>query len=504
MRTNVLFFVGFAAVLAVGCGSDGADGTRCTITETEGVSRLECDDGTSTELPRPEPGEPGEPGDPGEPGTSCTVETEEDTTIVACDDGTRVELPSGSSCTVTENEDGSATIACDDGSTVDIGRPTTPEPAVDAVLEVLTGITSVGSNDGLATETRMDGALHAAFSPDGNYLYFVDSFNGTIRRFGLSSGRVVTIAGEPGAEGVTDGIGSAARFENPRGIAIDPSGDTLYVADGFNCTLRTVDTTTFAVRTVFGVPRSCGYVDGAYADARMGLVIGMAMRDARYLYLAQRANGANAIRRVDLEEERVETIAGGAGRGHRDGAGDQALFAGPGGIDFDATGEWLWVNDTFNSVIRRVSLTELDGEGAPTFRVETLAGTPGAAGNVDGEASAARFSVSQGLTRGNDGFYVAGFHGTVRRIAPNAPSFARERSEQRQELERVPNVERSGRLVEQESPRARHESARDQHPRTFTERQGRKGPAGEVRRVHPSQRGMHRRIDANVATERGR
>jgi len=415
MRTLVLF-LGLAIVAS--CASDGVDGTRCTLTETGGVSRLECDDGTSVEIPRPEPGDPG---DPGEPGSSCSVTTEDDVTVVSCEDGTRVEVPSGSTCSVRENEDGSATITCDDGTSVDVGRPTTAPIETDPVLEVLAGVTSVGSNDGLATETRMDGALHATFSPDGNYLYFVDSFNGTIRRFGLSSGRVITMAGEPGAEGVTDGIGAAARFENPRGITIDPTGRTLYVADGFNCTLRTVDTTTFEVRTLFGVPRSCGYVDGAYADARMGLVIGMAMRDARYVYLAQRANGANAIRRVDLDEGRVETIAGGSGRGHRDGAGAQAQFAGPGGIDFDATGQWLWVNDTFNSVIRRISLTEVDGEGAPTFRVETVAGTPGSAGNVDGDGPAARFSVSQGLTRGNDGFYAAGFHNTVRRIAPSSP-----------------------------------------------------------------------------------
>ncbi len=408
MRLNMLFLASFALLAA--CASDGADGTSCTLTETEGVSRLECNDGTSVELPPAET--------PGEQGSGCTVETEDDIAVISCADGTRVEVPPGSSCSVSENDDGSATITCDDGSTVDIGRP---RPPTDPVLEVLAGVTSVGSNDGLATETRMDGALHAAFSPDGNYLYFVDSFNGTIRRFGLSSGRVVTIAGEPGAEGVTDGTGSAARFENPRGIAIDPEGRTLYIADGFNCTLRTVDTTTFEVRTLFGIPRSCDYVDGAYADARMGLVIGMAMRDARYVYLAQRANGANAIRRVDLDAERVETIAGGAERGHRDGAGAQALFSGPGGIDFDTTGEWLWVNDTFNSVIRRVSLTEVDDDGAPTFRVETVAGTPGDADNVDGEGAAARFSVSQGLTKGNDGFYVAGFHGTVRRIAPTAP-----------------------------------------------------------------------------------
>ncbi|TVR03470.1 MAG: hypothetical protein EA398_04930 [Deltaproteobacteria bacterium] len=338
---------------------------------------------------------------------------------MTCGDSDPVEIPAGASCTVTANLDGSATITCEDGTSVDIGRP--GPPTDEPVLELLAGVTSVGSNDGLATETRMDGALHAAFSPDGNFLYFVDSFNGTIRRFGLVSGRVVTLAGRAGEEGVTDGLGSEALFENPRGITIHPDGSTLYIADGFNCTLRTLDTATREVRTLFGVPRECGYVDGDYEEARMGLVIGMAMQDDRYVYLAQRANGANAIRRIDLEEQRVETIAGSAARGHADGPGAEAEFAGPGGIDFDETGEWLWVNDTFNNVIRRISLTEVDGDGEHTFRVETVAGTPGAGGHVDGDGPDARLAISQGLTRGVDGFYVAGFHDTIRRIAPEAP-----------------------------------------------------------------------------------
>ncbi len=394
-------------VLLAACASDGNDGTSCTLTNTDGTTHLECEDGTSVALPDSNP-------------EGCSVGTEAGATVITCGDGTRVELPNASSCSVSENSDGSVSLTCDDGTSTTLREaPATPPGA--AVLEVLSGVVSVGSNDGVGTESRMDGALHAAFSPDGNFLYFVDSFNGTLRRFGLRSQRVVTIAGEPGAEGVTDGTGPAARFENPRGIAIDPSGRTLYVADGFNCTIRTVDTESFEVRTLLGVPMNCGYVDGDFDEARMGLVIGMAMRDDRYVYLAQRANGANAIRRIDLDEERMETIAGGAMRGHRDGLGSEALFSGPGGIDFDESGEWLWVNDTFNNVVRRISLTEMDMDGEPTFRVETVAGQPSMRGHVDGIGTEARFSVSQGLTRGIDGFYVAGFHGTVRRVAPEAP-----------------------------------------------------------------------------------
>lgn len=457
-KIYVALALGVGSLLAAGCADDGAagaPGSSCTI-ETNGAMRaLICTDGTRTDLPPetagPEgpagppgtpgtdgqpgapgdaggpgdpgapgaPGTPGEPGTPGAPGAGCSVNETSDGVEILCGDAPPVRIPAGSSCSVAPQSDGSATITCDDGTVAVIGRPT--PPVDEPTLELLAGVTSVGSNDGLATETRMDGALHAAFSPDGDFLYFVDSFNGTIRRLGLRTGRVITLAGQPGREGVTDGTGAEALFENPRGITISPDGRTLYVADGFNCTFRTVDTTTFEVRTLFGVPRTCAYVDGDFASARMGLVIGMAMRDDRYVYLAQRANGANAIRRVDLVEERIETIAGGAVAGRVDGPGATARFSGPGGIDFDPSGDWLWVNDTFNQAVRRVALTELDGDGQNTYRVETVAGIPGTAGNLDGIGAEATFSVSQGLTRGIDGFYVAGFHGTIRRVDPAPP-----------------------------------------------------------------------------------
>jgi len=333
-----------ALLLAVG-GGCVEDRTSCTLVEDAEGATLRCDDGTSVAIPTTGPA-----------GSSCTVEATEEgvAPAIVCDDGTRVEFPSGTSCTVESNPDGSARILCDDGTEAEVGRPTPPTD--EPTLEVLAGVTSVGSNDGTATETRMDGALHAALSPDGRFLYFVDTFNQTIRRLGLVSGRVVTLAGSPGMEGVDDGVGAEARFEGPRGIAIDPAGQTLYIADGFNCTIRTLDLATLEVRTVIGVPRECAYVDGDFDGARLGLVIGMAMRDERYVYMAQRANGANAIRRIDLADQRVETIAGGAVRSHWDGPGAQAAFAGPGGIDFDETGGWLWVNDTFNNVVRRIDL----------------------------------------------------------------------------------------------------------------------------------------------------
>jgi DNA-binding beta-propeller fold protein YncE len=63
-----------------------------------------------------------------------------------------------------------------------------------------------------------------------------DAFNRTIRMI-TTSGIVITVAGQAGALGSADGIGSNARFFNPRGVAVDLVGN-VYVADTGNNTIR--------------------------------------------------------------------------------------------------------------------------------------------------------------------------------------------------------------------------------------------------------------------------
>jgi DNA-binding beta-propeller fold protein YncE len=361
------------------------------VARVEGGAEVSCPDGTKIMLKDGETGAPGTPGAPGAPGQSCT--------IVA-------------------NGEGAAQIRCPDGTTAEVETRRPPAPAGELVAELLAGVTSVGSADGVGTQTRMDGALDGAFSPDGEFLYFVDTFNMTIRRFGLRTQRVTTLAGTPGRKGASDGVGAAASFEGPRGIAMHPDGKRIFIADGFNCTIRQLELPTMLVTTLAGQSGQCAAADGAFEDARFRLTIGLAMDPGgRYLYLSDRGN--HSIRRMDLMTRQVETIAGllpvgapSSSSGSADGQGSAARFNGPGGIALSADGTRLFVNDTFNSTIRSVQL------GAPAT-VTTIAGQPGQSGNVDGVGAAARFSISQGLTWAADGLYVAGFHGTIRRVDPD-------------------------------------------------------------------------------------
>ena len=67
----------------------------------------------------------------------------------------------------------------------------------------------------------------------------------------VATGAVTTLAGS-GAEGSADGVGGAAEFYRPAGIAISPDGGALFVADFCNHKIRRVEVATGAVTTVAG------------------------------------------------------------------------------------------------------------------------------------------------------------------------------------------------------------------------------------------------------------
>ena len=74
-----------------------------------------------------------------------------------------------------------------------------------------------------------------------------DSNNCKIRRVEVATGAVTTVAGS-GITGSADGVGDAARFDFPIGIAISQDGSALFVADYENHKIRRVEVATGAVK----------------------------------------------------------------------------------------------------------------------------------------------------------------------------------------------------------------------------------------------------------------
>jgi DNA-binding beta-propeller fold protein YncE len=92
-----------------------------------------------------------------------------------------------------------------------------------------------------------------------------------------STGVVTTLAGTAGTRGSLDGTGSAARFNNPMGLALGSSGE-LYLADTDNSTIRKI-TPAGVVTTLAGLPTIAGLMDGtgsyAWFDQPEGLTVNL-------------------------------------------------------------------------------------------------------------------------------------------------------------------------------------------------------------------------------------
>ncbi|EOD21144.1 hypothetical protein EMIHUDRAFT_241616 [Emiliania huxleyi CCMP1516] len=115
-----------------------------------------------------------------------------------------------------------------------------------------------------------------AISPDSSALFVVDRFNHKIRRVEvLATGAVITVAGS-GTYGFSDGMGGAAQFYYPCGVAISPDGSALFVADDDNHKIRRVEVATGAVTTVAGSSTE-GSADGVGAVAQFHNPLGVAI-----------------------------------------------------------------------------------------------------------------------------------------------------------------------------------------------------------------------------------
>src|SRR5215813_2697669 len=265
-------------------------------------------------------------------------------------------------------------------------RPSAGNAPTVWTVSTLAGNGTAGFADGVGAAAIFNNPQGIAVGANG-VVYVADTANNRIRRI-AGDGTVTTLAGD-GTPGLQNGAGNQARFNAPQGIAVDGDGN-VYVADTGNSAVRKID----AAGTVSTVAGDGSIGSNDSPGARFDGLVGIAVEGQNiYVYLAD--SGNHRIRRLDVSGT-VITVSG-AERGFKDGSAAQARFAEPSGIAIDSDGQII-VADAVNSLIRAVD-PNLAASGS-NQAVTTLAGT-GIRGLTDGAGDVARFFTPRGLAISN-------------------------------------------------------------------------------------------------------
>ncbi|TGK81988.1 hypothetical protein EHQ24_11970 [Leptospira noumeaensis] len=240
---------------------------------------------------------------------------------------------------------------------------------------------------------------------DSNYIYLTDGHR--IRKMNIGTWEVSTLAGsgvlkfsfDPNdtGGGYVNGIGTAAKFNNPSGIA--KIGGYLYVADNGNAVVRKIALATGEVTTLAG-SGSKTFADGIGSSASFANVTRI-VSDGTYLYVTD----SNTIRKIDPVTTQVTTIAGAyLQSGHVDGVGTAARLKAPTGLTTD--GRFLYFMD-FGTTLRILLLAT--NEIATPLQVSTMAGNQNNFSIVDGTGSNARFGGGYSLTNDGKSLFIGDF-----------------------------------------------------------------------------------------------
>ncbi|HYB91972.1 MAG TPA: hypothetical protein VEC38_13135 [Candidatus Binataceae bacterium] len=222
----------------------------------------------------------------------------------------------------------------------------------------------------------------AGLATDGRAVYVANSRNNAITAIDLTTKSISVLAGEIFKEGSNDGVGTAARFNSPDGMTI--VGRSLYVMDTNNSDVRKIDLDTKVVTTIAGTANISGTEDGHATAAHFNLPTQIAS-DGSYLYVAD--SGNSTVRRISLADGMVKTIGGQAQQtGKEEGPPSKSVFSGPRGVATD--GKSVFVSDTGNECIRKIDLA--------TMTTSTVAGT-GEEGADNGPGDKAKFNNPGGM-----------------------------------------------------------------------------------------------------------
>ncbi|WP_293301794.1 LamG-like jellyroll fold domain-containing protein [Pedobacter sp. UBA4863] len=214
----------------------------------------------------------------------------------------------------------------------------------------------------------------------------------------LKAQTITTYAGS--TQGYADGIGAAAQFYHPYGIAHDGGGAVIVTDAGNNRVRMIYSNQQTALRAGSG---NTGNINGTGAAAWFGSLGGIARDGFNNAFICDASY--HVIKKITSAGV-VTTVAGSGTVGNTNATGTAAQFNTPYGIASDANGV-LYVADTYNHRIRKITTAGV---------VTTLAG--GSPGYVDDTGIAAKFTFPKSIAIDAANNVYVGENTMVRKITP--------------------------------------------------------------------------------------
>lgn len=241
-------------------------------------------------------------------------------------------------------------------------------------IETIAGSGLKGFLNGNRFNSQFNNPYRLCVDREGNIIVS-DFFQHLVRIVSAKDGMVSTLAG--GGNQLEGGF-QQVKFYNPGQICIDKDGKNLIVCDINHHRIVRMNFEKGAIETIAG--NTYGYVNDSCLNSKFYCPFGVCLDDDQNIIVADTNN--HVIRKINIENDTVETLAGTGDKGNEDGELLKATFHFPSHVCLDHDKNII-VTDNEGFCIRRIIVKE--------NRVVTIAGKSDF-GYVNGDLKNALFN----------------------------------------------------------------------------------------------------------------